>query len=81
MAKKFKTETNTLNMAKRVRSAFLESKNVHGDEDFQVNFEHGQWWVTCLRCVAQWSVCDAEGGDSIDGFCFEQVSDGDGCCE
>lgn len=40
------------------------------------NFEHGQWWVM-LENGAQYSVCDAEGGDSVDGFCFEQITEAD----
>jgi hypothetical protein len=44
---------------------------------FQCDFEHGQWWVTDLDTGAQWSVCDAEGPGSTDGFDFEQVTEGD----
>jgi hypothetical protein len=43
----------------------------------KVDYEHGQWWVTCLDCRAQWSVVDAEGPGSTGGFDFEQVTDGE----
>ena len=66
-----KTEQNTPEMARRVLSAaclyFRQRKGVQAD------FEHGQWWVT-LRDGSQYSVCDAEGGDAVNGFCFEQVT-------
>ncbi len=42
------------------------------------DFEHGQWFVTCLHCGSQWSVNDCDPG--IDGFDFEQISDGDESC-
>ena len=38
--------------------------------------EHGQLWITCL-CGASWSVVDAIGPGCIDGFDFEQVSEGE----
>lgn len=37
-------------------------------------FEHGQWYVSCLDCGAQWAVNDAEGPGSYNGFDFEQVT-------
>jgi hypothetical protein len=36
-------------------------------------FEHGQWWVWDLRNEDNYSVVDAEGPGSINGFDFEQV--------
>lgn len=42
-----------------------------------VDFEHGGWFVTHIPSGRQWSVVDASGGDSVDGFSFERVSDGD----
>lgn len=42
----------------------------------QVDFEHGCWWVTDLVSGAQWAVVDAHGGHSVDGFDFEQVTEG-----
>jgi hypothetical protein len=46
-------------------------------QNLSADFEHGQWWITDLDSGAQWSVVDAEGGNSIDGFDFEQVTQGD----
>lgn len=51
------------------------------DHDATADFEHGQLWITCGACGGQWSVCDATGGDSVDGFSFERVSDGDDDCD
>jgi hypothetical protein len=47
------------------------------NHDITTDFEHGQWWITCLSCGAQWSVHDLNQHD----FDFEQVSQGDGYCE
>ena len=40
-------------------------------------YEHGQWWIEDRDSGAQWSVVDAEGGRSVDGFDFEQVTQGE----
>lgn len=74
-----KTETNTPEMEERVLEAFLVSDacGEHTREEVQVDFEHGQWWITVKPTGAQWSVNDAEGHGSIDGFSFEQVTEGD----
>lgn len=73
MNNKLKTEQDTPAMAKRVEKA---ARKYFGARSAWVNFEHGQWWVT-LENSAQYSVCDCEGGDSVDGFCFEQVTEAD----
>ena len=39
-------------------------------------YEHGCLWITCT-CGAAWGVHDAIGQGTVDGFCFEQVSEGD----
>jgi hypothetical protein len=44
---------------------------------FSVDFEHGQHWVTCLDCGAQWSAIDS---NDPNGFAFEQVTEGDEYC-
>lgn len=79
---KLKTETYTPEIEQRLLIAFLDSdeKGIHHGE-FQANFEHGQWFVTCTACGAQWSVVDAEGGSSVDGFDFELITDGDEYCD
>jgi hypothetical protein len=66
-----KCETYTPEMAKRVELAAAGVLDM--DVDLTVTFEHGQWWVTCGPCGAQWSVHDSDVG-----FGFEQVSSGDG---
>ncbi len=80
MAKLLKTETNTARMARRIELAFNESDEAVHHENNEVFFEHGQHWACCKDCGAQWSVCDSEGYDAIDGFTFEQVSHGDETC-
>ena len=37
-------------------------------------FEHGHWWVMCSECGGQWDAVDASGGQSVDGFDFEEVT-------
>ncbi len=77
MARKLKTETNTPAMLERIMIAFAASDYVSQTGGFfDVDFEHGQWWITGEN-GAQWSVMDAEGGPAIDGFDFERVSEGD----
>lgn len=53
-----------------------EDGGMVGEQDLQVDFEHGQWWVTHKPTGAQWSANDTEvkGDDTYD---FEQVSVGD----
>lgn len=77
-----KTETNTNEIQERVLDAAVVHPSVGPRHNATLTavFEHGQWWIVCY-CGAQWSVVDATGGDSVDGFGFEQVSEGDGACE
>jgi len=71
-----KTETNTPEMEHRVINAFPFDEH----RAVAAVFEHGQWWITCNDCGGQWSVVDATGGRSIDGFDFEEVGEGDESC-
>ncbi len=47
---------------------------------FDTFFEHGQWWVRCSACDTTWSVVDAEGKGSVNGFSFELTEEGDPGC-
>ncbi len=79
-------ETNDPDLADEIRGAFADWANDAnwtpsdedgvGEQDLQVDFEHGQWFVTHKPTGAQWSVNDAEvnGEDTWD---FEQVSEGE----
>lgn len=68
------TETNTPTMERRI----LRAARAHlGHRRLEADFEHGQWWITDCRTGAQWSVCDATGPGSTEGFDFEQVTEGD----
>lgn len=71
------TETCTAEMEQRIEHAFGCHAEGIGRKRLGFDFEHGQWWVTDLDTGAQWSVCDAEGDDSVDGFDFERVTQGD----
>ncbi len=73
-----KSQTFTPAIGKRVRWAASASLETHF-KHIQPNFEHGQWWVTIVGDTrlsgAQFSVVDAEGGNAVDGFDFECVTD------
>jgi hypothetical protein len=69
-----KTEQNRSDIEWRVREAFRVSSYCRGRGTFMTIFEHGQWWIHDKN-GAQYSVVDATGGGSIDGFDFEQVSE------
>ncbi len=81
MSRKLKTETDTPAMQARALAAFAKSgPGDEGHEKAAAVFEHGQTWINCPACGAQWSVVDAVGGVSVDGFGFERVSEGDDYC-
>lgn len=75
-----KTEYNHPDMAARILDAFNASEHTEKHGGCAVNYEHGQHWISCCPCGALWSVVDAEGRGSIDGFDFEEIEDGDGSC-
>ena len=71
-----KTETNTPVMAKRVISAARKILGIR--KGIQADFEHGQWWVSIVGGRlggAQYSVVDAEGIGTVDGFDLEMVTE------
>lgn len=73
-----RTETNTLTVARQVITAARAKlgKNEDGRKRrLQVDFEHGQWWVTDLRTGTQWSVVDCENAQGF-YFGFEKVTEG-----
>lgn len=85
--KPLRSTINTPGMARRVRAAFNRSRYRLRPPDYgerqvlhrrriQVDYEHGQWWVTDLDTGAQWSVVDV-GTPFGDAFDFEQVTRGD----
>lgn len=69
-----KTETNTPTMERRILKAARASIR---RRNLTAWFEHGQWWIEHLPTGAQWSVVDAEGGPAVDGFDFEQITEGE----
>ncbi len=69
-----KTETNTPAMARKVLRTAHQYFHTRA---LSVHFEHGQWWVIKIDTGAAWSVVDATGGSSLNGFDFEQVAEGE----
>lgn len=68
---------NTEDAQERIKTAFAQHEaSIRPIDDYSFDFEHGQWWVTCRETGCQWSVVDAEGGASVDGFDFEVVTEG-----
>lgn len=66
-----KSETNTPQMAGRIMRAAYHKFPAAGPLD--VYFEHGQWWLFDIAGDRTFSVVDADGGDSVSGFDFEEV--------
>ncbi len=68
-----KTEQNTPQMEKKVLTA--ARKHFEQRKGITANFEHGQWWITRDNGgeFENYSVVDAEGPGTINGFDFEQV--------
>jgi hypothetical protein len=66
------SEINTPEMHDRIYAA-ASLYDEFNHEGIYLNFEHGQWWVI-LSNGATYSVVDAVGGKSIDGFDFEQIT-------
>jgi hypothetical protein len=74
-----KTEQNTPKMEKRVLDAAQQNFKHCQIEDNRIHtiFEHGQWWIRfydeILETERTFSVIDAEGYGTINGFNFEEV--------
>jgi hypothetical protein len=72
-----KSETRTAAMQKRIKRAFcLSAQCSRPKKSYSVEWDHGQWFVRHAASGAWWSVVDADGGDSIDGFDFEMITAG-----
>ena len=67
------TETNAPTIYRRVLRAAAARL---GRGRYQADFEHGQWWLTCLPTGRQWSVVDCETQDGISYLDFELVTRG-----
>ncbi len=67
---------HTTTVEREVRSAARAILKIKS-KDFVTFYEHGQWWVEDVTTGAQWSVVDAVGGRAVNGFDFEQVTDGE----
>lgn len=65
------------NQGQRILRAFRSSDYYQPGYRYQANYEHGQWWISCLETGAAWSVVAAAGYGSIDGYDFEQVAEGE----
>lgn len=65
----FRTEATTANETDVITIEGVDHRA------YQIS-EHGQEWLSCKDCGAQWSI-----GESNEGRDYERVSDGDGYCE
>ena len=72
--KKLKSETNSPSMEERILKAFQVSDHYDPEDTATTVFEHGQWWITLDWSGSLYSVVDASGAGSIDGFDFEKIS-------
>lgn len=75
-----KTEQDTPEMRDRIGDAFASSDMADdgdGPLDFDVFFEHGAHWVRLAGSGRTWAVVDAEGKDTVDGFGFELIDEGE----
>ncbi|MGO9014667.1 MAG: hypothetical protein ACLQF0_06770 [Dissulfurispiraceae bacterium] len=70
---KLKTETNTSAMREKILRATKTHFGLASKSGIDAVFEHGQWWIT-FASGAQYSVVDAEGPGTTDGFDFEMVT-------
>ncbi len=74
-----KTEQNTKEIEKKIlfgaKKAF--PKKNYKRETIYTIFEHGQWWIRFYDIIEEkdrtFSVCDAEGIGTYNGFSFEEV--------
>lgn len=70
---KLKSETDSPAMEERILGAFQMSDHYDPEDYPSTTFEHGQWWMVLGWSGKIFSVIDAVGGDSIDGFAFEET--------
>jgi non-ribosomal peptide synthetase component F len=76
-----KCETDTTEMEVEILAHADASDELSHHGMTSADFEHGQWFLTCTRCGAQWSVNDFVSIKGDEGFSFEEVSRGDGFCD
>lgn len=72
--KRLNTEINTETIRRKIIAAAHKHFSSAGNNAV---FEHGRWWI-CRSNGAQYSVIDAEGAGTTDGFDFEMVKEADG---
>jgi hypothetical protein len=72
-------KTENVKNGRRATSAFFRRFKIKRTRrsEFDYFFEHGQLWIGHQFSGASWSVVDAEGGPSVNGFDFEQIDTGD----
>ena len=71
-----KTE-NPKSSKKRIMAAarVVLGGGARGNGGCVVVYEHGQWWLIHRMSGAQWSVADATGPGTSDGYGFEMVTE------
>ncbi len=65
---------HTTTVEREVRSAARAILKIK-PRNLRTIYEHASWWVEDAGTGAQWMVVDAIGGEAVNGFDFEQVSD------
>lgn len=74
IADPLRSTVNTRTNERDIRAAFVAiGPEPCNGASVETVYEHGQWWIMCCACGAQYSVHDAEPGD----FSFEEVTHGD----
>ena len=71
------TSRNEPEIDRRIKLAAHVLLDANRYTTLSTHFEHGHWWVLDRVTGAGWSVEDAEGPGSEDGFCFEMVCEGE----
>ena len=66
------SQQNTRLIERKIAAA----ARVKGYRGFDLEFEHGHWWLI-LKTGEAFDVVDAEGGNSVNGFDFESVGGGE----
>jgi len=74
-----KTEQNTKEIEKSILFGAKRTfpKRKYERENITAIFEHGHWWIRFYDLIEEkdriFSVCDAEGINTYNGFSFEEV--------
>jgi hypothetical protein len=71
MARKLPSTINRRSIQTRIASAW---RTKGGTRAANVVYDHGKWWIQVPFTGAEYSVVDASGPGSVDGFDFEEIT-------